>query len=107
MANPNKIRKIRSYNPHGFAVGVPGDPTTIDLHVRNANGAPLAATAVPIVEVNDEYWISINLKDFDFEVEDVIAIVDNVTPCPVYAEPSLPTTAPAEAPDIVDPPTVD
>lgn len=105
MANPEKYRKIRSHNPHGFTGGETPSPSTVTLHVRNSNGAPLEAAAVPVVEVIDEYWLVVNLKDFDFEVEDVMALDDQVTACPEYTEPTMVLTTNTLYPAVVDPST--
>ena len=104
MANPDKIRLIKSYNPHCFTGGETPSPATVDVYVRNESGAPILATAIPVVEVVDERKLLVNLKDHDFEAEDIEAIVDVCTPCPEYAEPPMAVTTPVGAPAVVDPP---
>lgn len=109
MANPDKIRSIKSYNPHCFTGGDTPAPATIDLWVRSEAGAPVAATAVPVTKQVDERTLLINLKDFDFESSDIIAIVDVCTPCPVYSDEIIFSPPPEGAPGVIDtvnPPTV-
>lgn len=102
MSNPNKIRLIKSYNPHGFTGGDTPSPSTVDLYVRSEAGAPLLAASVPVTKQVDERKLLINLKDFDFESSDIIAVVDVVNPCVEYSQELEFGTPPDGAPILKD-----